>query len=1002
MSLCHDSDKGSFCWPVAMASQKAAARRGQALSRSHRTPVAPSILLLHGGHQTGQLLLGRVSKLRQQLAKRGWHLVAPDGLFESKSGSTTNREQDDSSMRVWWRREAHYRDDLTATLSQIQELWRQHDFCGIMGFSQGAQLAHILAISHICSLQQQQQGEEHTAACLPGLKFVIMVAGCDPPFPKELVPLWSKADHDVAIPLPSLHVWGSTDRLITPHLSETLSRQYNEPVLHIHEGGHHVPMRADNVRAYVSFIQTYMQQNEELQPATKDTATTKQESTVSHSNGPTSEPAVTQTSEDEASAPPMPDEETAQAQADELEVIALIFPEEFQLISRNHPITYHVALHASEDDRHQWPPQPIALQFCYPHDYPLHSRPIIELIHANNVFEFSSQQRAACLQAMHEAAMAEQGMPSVLSCIAAARAFFETGQMAELAVPADTENEASKNVSVEDDDDGPEELASGDSTSPALLASASLERIQQCNLQGLQIAQSILGYQMNGEALVVSRDTGIGGKGGQWTYTIGLVGKPSAGKSTFFNAATAFARQRDDSGNALGGATMAPHPFTTIDPNVGYCLVPAPPGSCPEDELEAGHSWTIGSTHGRDHLRRRLVPVLLKDVAGLVPGAYQGRGRGNKFLNDLTDADVLIHVLDASGMADAEGNLIDVVENVSQSDGLGSVTNHPLNDLAWIRNELIEWVFSNLMFKWDTIRRKGRSKLEAMFSGYGQPQATTWDILNAVEAFMSTSTDDAGPRESALDHLEEWDVGDVHRLVSAFLGVRFPMALALNKFDMPPSRRHVEDILKALPTDGAHVGIPLSAHREMTFIRCSIARSSTKQQARNGADDGDRPKGVWACLQAALSLREPLLVFPVADMTTYASLPGLQAYATGDPSLPNVGMVSCLQDAGGTKPTLWDWDTKTYGSTNTKGSRSSGLTSKAYILRDCLVMKPGSMVEDVFLTLKRLGALGGEFVRAEGAGRIGEKAKLIPKYDQVTKNTRILKIMSSKRSSWQR
>ena len=36
-----------------------------------------------------------------------------------------------------------------------------------------------------------------------------------------------------------------------------------------------------------------------------------------------------------------------------------------------------------------------------------------------------------------------------------------------------------------------------------------------------------------------------------------------------------------------------------------------------------------------------------QDVAGLVPGAYQGRGRGNAFLNDLTDADVLIHVVDA-------------------------------------------------------------------------------------------------------------------------------------------------------------------------------------------------------------------------------------------------------------------------------------------------------------------------------------------------------------------
>ena len=132
-------------------------------------------------------------------------------------------------------------------------------------------------------------------------------------------------------------------------------------------------------------------------------------------------------------------------------------------------------------------------------------------------------------------------------------------------------------------------------------------------------------------------------KGGEWQYTIGLVGKPSAGKSTFFNAASAFARQRNDDigkggnddGDTIFGASMAPHPFTTIDPNIGFCLIPAPANSCPEDDLPKpnAHSEimdTIGSTHGRDHLGRRLLPVTLKDVAGLVPGAYQGRGKGNK------------------------------------------------------------------------------------------------------------------------------------------------------------------------------------------------------------------------------------------------------------------------------------------------------------------------------------------------------------------------------------
>lgn len=63
---------------------------------------------------------------------------------------------------------------------------------------------------------------------------------------------------------------------------------------------------------------------------------------------------------------------------------------------------------------------------------------------------------------------------------------------------------------------------------------------------------------------------------------------------------------------------MAPHPFTTIDPNVGFCFVPAPFGSCPEDDDSSYlQKYKIGSSHGRDSQRRRLIPVMLKDVAGL-------------------------------------------------------------------------------------------------------------------------------------------------------------------------------------------------------------------------------------------------------------------------------------------------------------------------------------------------------------------------------------------------
>lgn len=397
----------------------------------------------------------------------------------------------------------------------------------------------------------------------------------------------------------------------------------------------------------------------------------------------------------------------------------------------------------------------------------------------------------------------------------------------------------------------------------------------------------------------------------------------------------------------------------------------------------------VGSTHGRDHRGRRLLPVLLKDVAGLVPGAYQGRGRGNKFLNDLTDADVLVHVLDGSGTADTEGNAVGVERDGQPSQG-GS---HPLQDLAWIRNELIEWVYSNVMYKWDIIRARGPERLAKMFSGYGQTQAVTMDVLSAVEKYLET----VEQRERALSNLYEWDEGDVHRLVSAFLGVRFPMALAINKYDISTSKKHADDILAALPIHGAHVGVPMCAHREMLFVRRTICQAQGKPLV--GADEagkaGKAPEGVWNCLQGAMALNEPDLVFPVADFSTYAPLPGMTRYATEDASLPNVGMVACMLASGGTPPSLWNPSQKIYTAApkNAAGSNCG--------LRDVLIMKPGSTVEDCYLTLKRLGALSGDFVRAEACSDVGVPPKPLPKHQTISKSSRILKIMTKKKTAWQ-
>lgn len=271
-----------------------------------------------------------------------------------------------------------------------------------------------------------------------------------------------------------------------------------------------------------------------------------------------------------------------------------------------------------------------------------------------------------------------------------------------------------------------------------------------------------------------------------------------------------------------------------------------------------------------------------------------------------------------------------------------------------------------------------------MFSGYGQREAVTHNIFSALENFL----DEHYQKDRPFDNIGEWNQGDIHRLVSAFLGVRFPMALALNKCDLPSSKKHIKVILEALPIHGAHAGTPLVARNEMSFVRQHL--SKTKANGETAV-----PTGCWRCLTSAMMLQEPLLVFPVSDMSTYAPLPGLNKEAVGHPSLPSKGMIRCIKAAGGVPPTCWDDEHGIYNLPNSKKKMTQ------VKLRDAIMMKPGSTVEEVFLTLKNLGALSGDFVRAEACGTIGENPKPVPKNAVIGKKTRIIKIMSTKRTTWQ-
>ena len=109
---------------------------------------------------------------------------------------------------------------------------------------------------------------------------------------------------------------------------------------------------------------------------------------------------------------------------------------------------------------------------------------------------------------------------------------------------------------------------------------------------------------------------------------VGVVGKPNVGKSTFFAAAT------------LKDVSIADYPFTTIQPNVGVAHLTT---ACVCKEMGVTDNPRNSSCVNGV----RFVPVKIVDVAGLVEGASSGRGLGNKFLDDLRQADALIQVVDA-------------------------------------------------------------------------------------------------------------------------------------------------------------------------------------------------------------------------------------------------------------------------------------------------------------------------------------------------------------------